>query len=125
MSAIGFCHPAAWRLAWVELGCSSVTWRYRRSGAEIQEFRTTGSTARDLAGVKSDLQSISMSAEHWSYTEWEHHTVEKIVIRAQAVPEEHRADYLRVQIGLAIKKALFHDRSGRTDDDPVVGWPLA
>ena len=65
-----------------------------------------------------------MSSNHWTYTEWKHQTVEKIVSLSLAAPEEHRADYMRVQIGLAIKQALAHGRSGRADDDPIVWWPL-
>ncbi len=53
-----------------------------------------------------------MSGEHWTYNEWAESTVEKIVVRGLAAPEEHRADWLRLQIGLAIKHALRHGRSG-------------
>jgi hypothetical protein len=60
------------------------------------------------------------SAEgYWTFLEWKHHTVEKIVELGLGAPEEHRADYLRAQIDLAIKKALRHGRSGRGVDDPV------
>ena len=58
-------------------------------------------------------------SHHWSYTEWEDVTVAKIVRRGLSVPDDVRADYLTVQIRLAIKQALRHGRSGRSDDDPV------
>ena len=61
-----------------------------------------------------------MSGEHWTYEEWAENTVEKIVTMGLAAPAEHRADWLRLQIGLAIEKALRHGRSGRADSDPVV-----
>lgn len=61
-----------------------------------------------------------MSGEHWTYNEWATNTVEKIVIMGLVVPEEHRAAWLRLQIGMAIQKALRHGRSGLGDDDPVV-----
>jgi len=60
-----------------------------------------------------------MNDGYWTYSEWAHHTVEKIVSMGLAAPEEHRADYLRVQIALAIDKALRHGRSGRADHEPV------
>ncbi len=61
-----------------------------------------------------------MSGEHWTYSEWATNTVEKIVVMGLAAPEEHRADWLRLQISLAIEQALRHGRSGLGDDDPVV-----
>jgi hypothetical protein len=60
-----------------------------------------------------------MCGEHWTFSEWERRTIDKIVAMGLAVPEEHRADYLRLQIALAIEQALRHGRSGRADDDPV------
>lgn len=63
-----------------------------------------------------------MTDGYWTYKEWAHQTVEKIVTLGLAAPEEHRADYLRVQIAAAIGKALRHGRSGRSDDDPVTPW---
>jgi hypothetical protein len=59
---------------------------------------------------------------HWTYREWAHHTVEKIVTMGLALPEEHRADYFRIQIASAIAQSLEHGRSRRGDDDVVVGF---
>lgn len=56
----------------------------------------------------------------WSFRERLAATVNKIVVLGLSAPEEHREDYLRVQIEAAIHKALRHGRSGRSDDDPVV-----
>ncbi len=61
-----------------------------------------------------------MTGEHWMFKEWAENTVEKIVVAGLAAPEEHRADWLRLQIGLAINHACRHGRSGLADDDPVV-----
>jgi hypothetical protein len=61
-----------------------------------------------------------MSGEHWNFEEWENATVDRIVGMVLEAPEEHRADYLRVQIRLAIRHALRHGRSGRADHDLVV-----
>ncbi|RZF60541.1 hypothetical protein EWE75_22580 [Sphingomonas populi] len=61
-----------------------------------------------------------MSDHHWTYDEWAANTVEKIATLGFALPDEHRADWLRLQIGLAISHSLRHGRSGRGDDDPVV-----
>jgi hypothetical protein len=61
-----------------------------------------------------------MSESHYfTFSEWLTATVNKIATIAPSVPEEHREDYLRVQIEQAIKQALRHGRSGRSDDDPV------
>ena len=57
---------------------------------------------------------------YWTYREWVEATVQKIVRMGVAAPEKDRADWLDVQIRLAIDKALRHGRSGRADDDPVV-----
>ncbi|RZF63495.1 hypothetical protein EWE75_15770 [Sphingomonas populi] len=61
-----------------------------------------------------------MTDQHWTYDEWAMNTVEKIVTLGLALPDDHRADWLRLQIGLAINHSLRHGRSGRGDDDPVV-----
>ncbi|KTW01655.1 hypothetical protein SB4_05710 [Sphingomonas sanguinis] len=61
-----------------------------------------------------------MSNDHWTFAQWEENTVEKIANAASSADIEHRADYLRVQIKLAIRQALRHGRSGQSDDDPVV-----
>jgi len=62
-----------------------------------------------------------MSDEHWTYQQWEDATVEKIATQSATVAEEHRADYLRVQVRAAIRQAVRHGRSGAADDEPVVG----
>jgi hypothetical protein len=56
---------------------------------------------------------------HWTFNEWVEATVHKIATMGVAAPEEHRADYLNVQIRSAILQALRHGRSGRGDDEPV------
>ena len=58
-------------------------------------------------------------AHYFTYSEWLDHTVNKIVTLGLSAPEEHRADYLRIQIQSAILQSLRHGRSGRSDDDPV------
>lgn len=61
-----------------------------------------------------------MNDDHWTYEQWEDATVEKIATLGAAVAEEHRADYLRVQVRAAIRQALRHGRSGLTDNESVV-----
>jgi hypothetical protein len=56
---------------------------------------------------------------YWTFNEWVDHTVGKIVSLGLATPAEYQADYLRIQIRLAIMQALRHGRSGASDDDPV------
>lgn len=60
-----------------------------------------------------------MTDGYWTFSEWVDETVRKVVVLGLAAPEEHRADYLSVQIRAAILQALRHGRSGRSDDDPV------
>lgn len=61
-----------------------------------------------------------MKSDHWTYVEWEENTIEKIVTNGLSAPEEHRADYLRVQIRAAVRQALRHGQSGRSETEPVV-----
>ena len=61
-----------------------------------------------------------MSDDHWTYQQWEDATVEKIATLGAAAPEEHRVDYLRVQVRVAVRQALRHGRSGCAEDEPVV-----
>jgi hypothetical protein len=56
---------------------------------------------------------------YWTFNEWVDNTVVKIVALGLAVPEEHRADYLKIQIRAAIMQALRHGRSGASDEAPV------
>jgi hypothetical protein len=56
---------------------------------------------------------------YWTFKEWQAETVNKIVTQGLSASEEHREDYLRVQIEAAIRQALRHGRSGRSDNDPV------
>jgi hypothetical protein len=63
---------------------------------------------------------VADDGHHWTYVEWLEHTIDKIVKLGLSAPEEHRADYLRVQIRSALLQSLRHGRSGRSDDDPVV-----
>lgn len=37
-----------------------------------------------------------------------------------SAPEEHRADYLRLQITLAIRQAHRHGQAARSENDPTV-----
>ncbi len=60
-----------------------------------------------------------MHGDYWTYAQWEAATIEKIVTCGLALDETDRADWLRLQIGLALGKALRHGRSGAADDDPV------
>jgi hypothetical protein len=63
---------------------------------------------------------MANDAHYWTYAEWEQETIAKIVRVAMAVPESDREGWLQVQIEVAIRQALRHGRSGRSDDDPVM-----
>ena len=60
-----------------------------------------------------------MRDAHWTYDEWATNTVEKIVGVGMDLPDEHRADWPRLQIGLAIDQAYRNGRSGIGFDDRV------
>lgn len=89
--------------------------RFRRRASQIRT-----SNERRHCGHRGNLHAVSMTDQHWTYEQWAENTVEKIVSTGLALPEEHRADWLRLQIGLAIGQALRHGRSGRDDDDLIV-----
>lgn len=57
---------------------------------------------------------------HWTYAEWLERTIDKIAVRGALAPVEHREDWLRIQVRLALRQALAHGRSGLGNNDPVV-----
>jgi hypothetical protein len=65
------------------------------------------------------MTPMAKRLHYFTFSEWLAHTVNKIVTLSLSAPEEHREDYMRVQIEAAIRQALRHGRSGRSDDDPV------
>ena len=73
-----------------------------------------------IVASRTSWHFAKMDDAHWTYDEWAANTVEKIVSVALAVSEDHRGDWLRVQIELALAQALLHGRSGRSNSDPVV-----
>ena len=73
-----------------------------------------------IADIAAEDHHATMSTDHWTYLQWEDATVEKVAALGAATPEQHRADYLRVQVRSAIRQALRHGRSGRGDDEAVV-----
>lgn len=73
-----------------------------------------------IADIPDERDAAAMSDDHWTYRQWENNTVEKIVAMGLAIDDANRADYLRVQIRSAIRQALRHGQSGRTEDEPVI-----
>ena len=53
-----------------------------------------------------------------TFVEWVSFEANRIVEMGLAAPDEHRADYMRVQIEAAIRKAAAHFRDGLGPDDP-------
>ncbi len=53
-----------------------------------------------------------------TFAEWINFEADRIVSMGLRVPHEHQADYMRVQIVAALRKALAHGRDGLSDDDP-------
>ncbi len=53
----------------------------------------------------------------FTFAQWRAHRVERFVYLALAAPEEHRADYMRVQAKSLADDALKFSRAGFQDDD--------
>ena len=53
-----------------------------------------------------------------TFTEWINFEADRIVSMGLRLPQEHQADYMRIQIVGALRKALAHGRDGLSDDDP-------
>ena len=53
-----------------------------------------------------------------TFTEWINFEADRIVSMGLRLPPEHQADYMRVQIVAALRKALAHGRDGLSDNEP-------
>ena len=53
-----------------------------------------------------------------NFSEWIKFEAERIVSMGLPLPEEHRADYMRIQIEAALRKAFAHGRDGLAESDP-------
>jgi hypothetical protein len=51
------------------------------------------------------------------FAEWINFEAERIVRMGSLTPEEHRTDYMIVQIQAALKKAFAHGKDGLTEND--------
>lgn len=56
-----------------------------------------------------------------NFADWIGFEAGRITSMGLKVPEEHRADYIRVQIEAALRKAFAHGRDGLTDQ-PRATW---
>jgi hypothetical protein len=52
-----------------------------------------------------------------TFADWIDFEATRIVSMGLRLPEEHRADYIKVQIQAALKKAFDHGRDGLTETD--------
>jgi hypothetical protein len=52
------------------------------------------------------------------FSEWIKFEACRIVSMGLAAPEEHRADYMLIQIKSALRKAFAHGRDGLTEVEP-------
>lgn len=59
-----------------------------------------------------------MDEKPMTFTEWIDFEADRIVGMGLRVPQEYQADYMRVQIHAALRKALAHGRDGLSDEDP-------
>ena len=51
------------------------------------------------------------------FSEWIKFEADRIIRMGAVVPEEHRADYMRIQIEGALRKSFAHGRDGLTETD--------
>ena len=52
-----------------------------------------------------------------TFADWIDFEAARIVSMGLRLPEEHRADYIKLQIQAALKKAFGHGRDGLTEMD--------
>jgi hypothetical protein len=64
------------------------------------------------------LSVLSMTDDSMTFAEWVPFEANRIVELGLAVSNEHRADYMRVQIEAALRKVAAHFRDGLGSDDP-------
>jgi hypothetical protein len=58
-----------------------------------------------------------------TFVDWIDFEATRIASMGLLLPEEHRADYIKVQIQAALKKAFDHGRDGLTEtDEPRAVW---
>jgi hypothetical protein len=50
-----------------------------------------------------------------TFAEWIDFEATRIVSMGLRLPEEHRADYIKIQIQAALKKAFHHGQDGLTE----------
>ena len=59
-----------------------------------------------------------MADDLMTFAEWVPFEANRIVEMGLAIPDNDRADYMRVQIEAALRKAAAHFRDGLGSDDP-------
>ncbi len=52
-----------------------------------------------------------------TFAEWIDFEAARIVSMGLRLPEEHRADYIKIQIQAALEKAFHHGQDGLTETD--------
>jgi hypothetical protein len=58
-----------------------------------------------------------------TFAEWIDFEATRIVSMGLRLTEEHRADYIKIQIEVALKKAFDHCKDGLTEtDEPRAVW---
>jgi len=61
--------------------------------------------------------------DNFSFAQWRVHRVERFVYLAMAMPEQDRADYMRIQAKSLVEDALSFSRAGLQGDDLMPRWP--
>jgi hypothetical protein len=61
---------------------------------------------------------MRMDEKPMSFAEWINFEADRIVQMGLLAPQEHQADYMRIQIRAALRKAVAHGRDGLSDKDP-------
>ena len=73
----------------------------------------------DITGLaRYDQGGRSVGVKNMDFSEWIKFEAGRIVERGLPLTEDHRADYMRIQIETALRKSFAHGRDGLTETDP-------
>jgi hypothetical protein len=70
--------------------------------------------------VRKDTQAMDDEPTTLTFADWVIFEADRIVGMGLRAPQEHRADYMRVQIQVALRRVADHGRAGLSDEDPLL-----
>ena len=100
--------------------CSSPTRATRPWATAAAAGTGRGSDKPETAAPKVAKKHMAEKSE--TFAEWIDFEAVRIVRMGLLAPQEHQADYMRVQIRVALRKAVAHGRDGLSDEHPPRHW---